>query len=326
MNSISLIEVYVFLVLLFIYFINKYFDNNIYEYHFRNIMIRNNENKFNRIIYLINPTAGLANTLRGMSSTIFLSYFYSSCFFLKGWDSIRYYFDFPIELIHSGNINAPTFYKRFNRNIFNFSNYINFTLVIKDIYGFLKILIKKFNDSEKMKLLKVIYSIKNVNTISLNSIIYKEIFIPSKKIDNYINLFNIKRRKKKVLGIHIRSGIFSNNFTEHYFSQIHLNHYCNKSRKIIIDFNISYIFIASDNEYYSNKVKKYFEDKVIDITFKGEILHSRFVLYNPLINNNAIRIVSEFILLSNCDVILGTKMSSYSYESCYRKSKYCFFL
>lgn len=279
-----------------------------------------------KIIYLVNPTAGLANTMRGMSSTVYLSFFYNYGFSLKGWDSITYYFYFPYELIISYiNISSYPRLYRFNKTVLKLLDNNNISLILTDIHGFLPILLYKFQNSVRLKLLQKYYSLKEINTGILNSIVYKELFKPSQVINGYIKIFDWKKKGKTVLGIHIRSGIFGNNYTEKYFNnRVNLERYYKKSEIIIAKFNLSYVFPISDNIEYVNEMKMHFGRSLLDIQVEGDIIHSKFSLYNPKINGNAIRIVTEFMLLSSCDVILGTKMSSFSYESCNRLLRTCY--
>lgn len=293
------------------------------ELYFRSTILSKKRNK-KYVIYLVNPTAGLANTLRGMASTIFMSFLYNTSFFLKGWKSVVYYFNFPIELLYNNNIDSNFSYRGFNKSILDILKLNKVSLLLTDIHGFMDVLIKSQFSFKKISILKEVYCVRKIDKRFLNSIIYREIFIPSKEVLYYCNMFNLKRKKKKVLGIHVRTGIFSNNFTEEYFSRkIFLNLYYVKADKLINENNFSFVFTLSDNEKYLNELKFHFKNIIIDIPFKGDIIHSRFSLYNPLINNNAIRIVSEFIILSTCDYIIGTKMSSFSSESCNRLLKSC---
>lgn len=313
-------SIYIFLIVLFIY--NNYFYNTLHHnnYHLRSLLMKLN-NKVLSITYLINPSAGLANSLRGISSSILLSYFHSYKYKLKGWNSIIYYFDFPKEWIYFSIDNETIFFSRFNESIFNIQNK---SIMITDIYGFSHKLLEKYKKSKELIILKEIYNLKSITSYVITSIIYNEIFIPSYIIKRYIRIFNQKKKGEKVLGIHIRSGKFNNKFNEKYFKNTkNVYNYYLISKKLLKIYNISLIFATSDNKNYSLFLKLRFKDKMINIPFKGEIIHSRFSLYNQYINENAIRIVSEFLILSSCDIILGTKYSSFSYESCKRNMNKC---
>lgn len=139
-------------------------------------------------------------------------------------------------------------------------------------------------------------------------------FIPSNNIRKYINLFNINKKKKKILGIHIRSEKFNINYTKPPSIELILNKFYSKSDSLIKQYNITYIFTIADNIIISKKLKSHFQNRIINISFSGDIIHSCYALYNDMINNNAIRIVSEFLILSYCDIILGTKGSSFTYD------------
>lgn len=323
--NIILFMLFVIILYIILYYENNkelyYHNNNIL--YFRAITISKTRYK-KRVIYIINPTAGLANTLRGMSSTIYLSFIYNTSFFLGGWKSIVYYFDFPDELISRKYIKSNFSFQKFNKSILSILSLKEVIVKITDIHGFMDFLFYNSNSYHKLRLLKRIYKISKLSKRKINSIIYREIFIPSQNVLYYYNIFDSKRNNKKVLGIHVRSGIFSNNFTESYFSRkIALNIYFDKAQQLIKNNNLSYVFALSDNEKYLCKLKYHFHKYLIEIPFKGDIVHSRFSLYNPVINNNAIRIVSEFIILSNCDFIIGTSRSSFSAESCNRLMKCC---
>lgn len=295
------------------------------EMYFRNVLLENN-NKKKRILYMINPTAGLANTLRGMASTIFLSYLYESQFCLKGWNFVIYYFDYPRKLICNNNIISFISYKRFNISVLNVLKRENIVVTITDIHGYISTLLKNLYFNKNLLVFKKFYGIDHISRNIINSIIYREVFIPSKNIRKYINLFILKSRRKKVLGIHIRSERYNIIYTNPHSIEIILDKFFNKSNTIIQHYNITYVFTISDNIIISNKLKKIFENRIINISFNGDIIHSRYALYNGIINNNAIRIVSEFMILSYCDVIIGTQGSSFSYESCNRFLRNCIFL
>lgn len=297
------------------------------SYYFRSLLLNMN-NKLNSIIYLVNQNAGLANTLRGMSSTMWLSFFCRKRFLLKGWNSIIYYFDYPKILIYNKEKeNSIIFFKCFNISVLTLLK-TNTSIILTDIHGFINYITQKFIYSKEMNLIKKVYSLKYIDGSILNSIIHKEIFIPSKYIKKFISIFDNIKRNKKVLGIHIRSGKFKNNFTENYFIKyVKLKKYLKKSILVVKNNNISFIFSVSDNINNLKDINSYFKEVLINITFKGNIVHSKFALYNSHINNNAIRIVSEFILLSNCDIIIGTERSSYSAEACRRELlKKCYFI
>lgn len=314
-----------FILLIYIIFSNILSNRNNEKYFLRELVIKHiNNNK--RIIYLVNPTAGLGNTLRGISSIIYLSYFYNTSFFIKGWNSIKYYFHFPNELLYGKIDSSIIYYKRFSRDVLNTLNKSNITLAISEIHGFVPFLIRHFYKSKEMSVIKNVYSLSKITRNILNNIIYREFFLPTKIIREYIDVFNIKRNRKKVLGIHIRSGHFYNNFTEKYFSRVNIYKYYTQSKEIIKQYKISRIFVVSDNDYYANEIKKYFYRRIINITITGNIIHSRFSLYTKDMNYDATRIIVEFVLLSHCDVIIGTKMSSFSYESCNMLLRKCFII
>lgn len=323
----------ILLSLLLLVFILIYFNSNLStcSLYIRLFLIKKSMNKckkMNNIIYLVNKNAGLANTLRGMSSSIYLSYFCKSRFFLKGWNSIIFYFDYPQALLYDKEIRSSYVRYRFFNNIILDKLKANCSILLTDIHGFTNYIISKFLNSKEMTVLKNIYSIKKINGIILNNLIYREIFIPSKSIEKYIKIFNKIKNKRKVLGIHIRSGIFKNNFSENYFTKyFKLKEYFSTSLLIIKNNNISYIFSISDNRNNLNEINHYYKKMIININFKGEVMHSKFSLYDENLNSNAIRIVSEFILLSNCDIIIGTKRSSFSAEACRRMViKRCYFV
>lgn len=323
-------NLYFYLILLFV-LINSMKRNKSNICYFRSILIRNNRNK-NKIIYLVNQNAGLANTLRGMSSTICLSFFIGSKFYLSGWNSIIFYFNFPNILIHIKKyevyeINNFIYFRSFNNSVIKTLKE-NKSIVLTDIHGFMNYVTHKYFFSKQMKILKREYYLKTLNSVILNNIIQNEFFSPTKCINKYIQEFYRIKKKKLVLGIHIRSGIFGNNFTENYFSNfVTVKKYFIKSLMVVKNNNISFLFSISDNEKNLKQINEYYKKILINISFSGNIIHSKFALYNSKKNNNAIRIVSEFILLSNCDIIIGTKRSSFSAEACRRIiSKKCFFI
>lgn len=315
---------YTQLIILLIFIIYNFFNyHKKYILYIRSLLLNKVKNK-KCLIYLVNSQAGLANTLRGVASTIILSFLFNTSFFLKGWNSVIYYFDYPRELLYYNNMFSNYSFKKFNITILKILEIQTAVIEITDIHGFMDYLIFNRYSYYVKSILTLHYSIKKISKRLLNSIIYKEIFIPSKEVLYYNNIFNIKRRRKKVLGIHIRSGIFSNNYTEQYFSRkIELILYYTKAEEMIQKMNLSYVFTLSDNIKYLTQLKSHFHNVLIDISFKGDIVHSKFYLYNPIKNNNAIRIISEFILLSNCDYIIGTKRSTFSAESCNRLMTLC---
>lgn len=320
----------IYILILIIVFINSiiYVNNNLY---FRNNLIKINmikKKNMNCVIYSINQNAGLANTLRGMSSSIILSFFCRSKFYLNGWKSITFYFDYPKLLIYKNQESKQFIYFRsFNKSVI-YELKQNNSIIIADIYGFINSVILIFSSTKEMSILKKTYSLQTINYLILNNIIHREIFIPSVAIKKYITVFEKIKENKNVLGIHIRSGNFENNFTENYFSKfIKLKKYFTKSLLIVKKYNISLLFSISDNKNNLKEIEMYYKPILINITFDGEIIHSKYALYNLKINNNAIRIVSEFILLSNCDIIIGTQRSSFSAEACRRLlPKKCFFI
>lgn len=251
---------------------------------------------------------------------------YSSSFSLKGWKSIVYYFDFPKILINDSYYTNSVFYKRFNISLFNILKTDYYVVELTDIHGYLELLLKDLYRNEYINIMKDIYSIKELNKKIVVYIIYNEFFIPSNNITFYVNKFLIKKKKMKVLGIHIRSGKFYNNFTEEYFNKTKgIYTYLSKATEIMKKHKIAYVFTISDSHKYLVEMKNHFKGKIIDVHLEGDIVHSKFSLYIQL-NNNAIRIVTEFFILSKCDFIIGTRRSSFSAESCNINMKYCIFI
>lgn len=217
-------------------------------------------------------------------------------------------------------------YIRFNITILKLLALENIIISLGDVHGFMQYIIYRKEVINKMNILTKLYALSKINKIVCNSIVYNEIFIPSNRVIYYLKRFSHKRNNKKILGIHIRSGIFFNNYTEKYFSRIYLTSFYNRAKQIIQNNNLSFVFIISDNYNFLNKAKLYFKEIIININFRGDIIHSKFSLYNTKFNYNALRIVAEFIILSTCDYIIGTKRSSFSMEACNRLMKRCTFI
>lgn len=294
---------------------NKYIFNEFQKLHY-----------FKRIIiYKINPTAGLANTLRGMASTLFLSYIFGSFFYLKGWNSIVYYFNYPKRMIYAIHKNSSLIYTRYNNSLLKELKKESVIVFITDIHGYNNILLDKYKKNKRVVILKKVYNIKCINKSIINSIIYNEFFSPSIYIKKYLDEFKFYSKGQKVLGIHLRSEKYKINYTDKNTIINVLKKYFMLANNLILIYNITKVFAISDNAIISTELKQQYINDLIDIKFDGSIIHSRYALYKNTINNNAIRIVTEFILLSHCDAIIGTTGSSYSYESCNRLMKRCFF-
>lgn len=297
-----------------------YIKNNIIRHYIiQNIKIKK------KIIFSVSKRSGMCNNLRGIISTIFLSYLYRINFILNGWSSIIHYFNFPVELIMNDYITVNITFKRFNRNIYSLLEKENIIINIVDIYGYVDILLNNKNKYKEIIQFKKLYNKNKITSKDVHSIIYKEFFSPSNRVLFYLNLFNKNRNKRDVVGIHIRSGLFSH-YRENYFQNVDINFFYKTAREAMNNYSISYVFPISDNIHFLNAVKYYFKKSIINIQFKGKIIHSKFSLYKNNVNNDSLRIVSEFIILSSCNFIIGTMKSSFSTEACYRQNKRCILL
>lgn len=291
----------------------------------KNYIINNvlkNSIKPNKIVYIINPTAGLANTLRGSSSIVFLSFLLKVKFILSNWISISYYFKFPIQLIGNKILKLSSIYRKVNNTLISLL-LSNESIQISDIHGSYPIIIRKFRNYNSFLQLVKEYNIKSNIELNIKSIIYHEFFIPSNRIELYITQFYKYKIQNCVLGIHIRSGKFIN-FKENYFhmSNNTLNNFYLKAKTILTNKNCSYTYIISDNRQNIIYLRNKFLKECIELNIPGKIYHSKFTLYNDRISLESIKLVTEFLLLSECNIILGTKRSSFSKEaSIYNKNE-----
>lgn len=280
----------------------------------KSCLLKNNINT-KKVVYKVNPTAGLANTLRGLSSTIFLSYLINSRFILSNWIAINYYFVFPKILVSKIKSNTNIVFRKVNNKLLNIV-LNNKSIVISDIHGSFSILIKQFKKHITFRQLIYLYSIKSNIELNIKWIIYHEFFSPSNIIQFYVNQFYKYKNTNRILGIHIRSGKFLN-FTEKYFHNDNntIKLFLFKAIDILKSDDCDFVYIISDNieniVYLRNKLKS----RIINITIPGEIYHSRFTLYKDNISLESIKLVTEFFLLSECDIILGTQRSSFSKEA-----------
>lgn len=136
----------IFLCLLIIFIVIANFrrrNNSIKE------ILINNKNSVRRVIFSIRKFSGMCNNLRGIISSIFLSYLFDCSFILNGWKSITFYFKFPNELINNESVEANISFKRFNENVYLALEKNNSTIRIFDIHGFVGILLNYKKNNKK---------------------------------------------------------------------------------------------------------------------------------------------------------------------------------
>lgn len=272
---------------------NFYFDNYIYS--------TNNNIYINKIRYIPCSSCGLGNKLLGLISSIAYGVAYSYSLKIVDWDSLWWYFLFPLKkdkTVHTWNI---TFKGHFYaiKSVIDDNQTRNFLL---------KVGIIQYNKYSNIMINNLAYKISNY-FLQVNNQIKSEINY------NYLNYLHI--------GIHIRTGKAD--------GKEYLLHYL-KYEDIISIFkyvkniqNNHSVYLSSD----SSNIKFEYKNIISNLFFiNSSVCNSG---YGLLKNNNkcAIEAIKDYYILSRCKYLILTRCSSFSLVSLFAnkiglKNKYMY--
>lgn len=288
-NYKSITCIYCLVVIIFYIFTYILYINKFNEYlHFDNYIYLSNHNIYiNKIKYIPCSSCGLGNKLLGLISSIAYGVTYSCSLKVVDWDSLWWYFLFPLKLdkhIYSYNMTFKGHFYAIKSVIDNIEtrNYL------------LKIGLIKYNKYINVMVNNLAYKISNY-------FLQVSETIKSRIRSNYMN--------NLYFGIHIRTGkADGKEYLLHYLKYEDILNIFKFVKNIQ---NNQSVYISSD----SVNVKYKYQKSVSKLYYlNSSICNSGFGL---LKNNNkcAIEAIIDYYILSKCKYLILTRCSSFSLVS-----------
>lgn len=316
----NILKKYSLLYILCLYFIlaiiyNKWKKYDV-VYQFKIINEYNNKSK---IYFYPFIGCGFANKIPTLTSTILLSLVSFRSIFIVNWKQLLYYYKLPINIFISAKNNCLL--RTFNRKninvledlkkghsikIYTYHSYTSYITLFYNITNQIKENIKK----NKRKYTDV------------DMYIQDKFLVPTTYIYQYINDFKKKKKDFYIIGVHIRTGYLSD-FGEkdnRFYNNNTLIKYIKTINRIVKSNNFPKIYIISD----STKIREYlitlYHRLIFNFTIPGKICHSGYSMHkNKNINECIIKLVAENYILSECNILIGSRRSTYFGLACRRK-------
>lgn len=240
-----------------------------------------------RMKYIPCSSCGLGNKLLGLISSISYGITYSFSLKIINWDSLWWYFSFPIKLDRKN---------------------LNCNITFKGHFYAIKDIIQNISTRKYLISIGIIKENSNLN-IMINEFAFKISSYFLKISDNIKIKINTKYFPAMYYGTHIRTGkADGKEYLLHYLKYediLNILLYINKIKR-----NES-VYISSD----SSDVKYMYYNELSDIFFiNSSTCNSGFGLLKEN-NKCAIEAIVDYYILSKCKYLILTKCSSYSLVS-----------
>lgn len=247
-----------------------------------------NQNKFiNKIKYIPCASCGLGNKLLGLISSIAYGVSYSYSLKVADWDSLWWYFLFPLKIDNS-------------------LSYCNVTF--KGHFYAIKSVIESIDIRTKFIKFGIIHYSK-ISTVMVNNLAYRISKYFLQLSDILKSKLNLKYYTNLHMGIHIRTGkADGKEYLLHYLKAEDIS---NILKFVNYTQNNKRVYISSDSSNVKFKYKK--------------LLHNIFYINSSICNsgygllkaNNkcAIEAITDYYMLSRCKNLILTRCSSFSLVS-----------
>lgn len=265
--------------------VTEYINKSSNKY-FHYIFLSNHDKYNKRIRYIPRKSCGLGNKLLGLISSIACGIAQSSSLIVANWNSLWYYFSFPLKL--------------------DLKKYIYNKTYIGHFYGIKKVI---ENENTRNYLLKEGIIIYNKN---INRMIYYFAYGISfhfLKVNNAIASSINKKYNNLDFGIHIRTGkADGKEYLLHYLKYEDVSYILTLIKMIR---NKSSIYISSD----SPQIKREYENYIKNIYYINSTSCNSG--YGLLKENNkcANEAIMDYYILSKCNYLFLTRCSSFSLVS-----------
>lgn len=320
-NYNSLFNHLLFIILIFNY-VRNYKIVNINRIWVDFIKINRKRNTSSILFYPF-IGCGYANIIPTLLSSLLLSVVSFHPIFIVNWKLLLFYFHFPKSLFIQKYIHADTkLYDRKNSSILNLLK-MNMTIKIYTYHSYTNYVLYYYNLTNN---LKILIKQKQKEQITLEMLLHQIFLKPTKDITNYIKTFKKYTKKYYVIGIHIRTGYLSD-FGEkdkRFYNNNTISLYKSIINNIINKYKTSRLYIISDSTLVRQYLSKLYKNKLLNLLIPGKICHARSSMRgNQEFNECVVKLIAENYILSECNVIIGSRKSTYFGMACNRKRIIC---
>lgn len=266
---------------------------------------------------------GYSNKIPTLVSSFLLSLVSFHPIFIVDWPQLLFYFQFPKSLFiqHHNRIKTNT-YNRKNNTILNLLK-INESIAIYTFHSFTNSVLQYYNLTKN---LKILIKQKQKYHISLDMILQKIFLQPTERINNYIRQFKYYTKRNCIVGIHIRTGYLSD-FGEkdkRFFNNKSIALYINTINRVISKYRNCKLFIISDSTIVKDYFFSIYKNRILKYTISGKICHARYAMHGDVkLNECVVKLIAENYLLSECEIIIGSRKSTFFGMACNRSVVKC---
>lgn len=320
MNAYTLYLIYFMFIMFFInihclFNRKKSLQNIIQHILYYNFISKNDK----IIIYKTFTGCGLGNKIPTIISCIFFSVVSSSTFYIYGWKDILLYFKIPSYFINNNiKINEFIEIRTINNSIKNILSKYN-KLSIYKYHGFMNIIYTLYSSNNIIKE-------TNISIYQWNKLIQDVFFKPCQVVHNYIQKFIILKRNTKVIGLHIRTGFLKNlSKTSLWYSPAIYDKYI-KTIDSLLSFRSDYkLLIISDSHQIIEQIKKKYYKIILNYSIPGPVADPHYSMHGKNYESG-IKLVGDNYLISECDIAVGSHMSTYFTLACSRSNFNCSYI
>lgn len=312
-NFIYVIIVFIISILLYIHLFSRYSIEFFVEHQLYNNMKKKNNLL---IIYKTFTGCGLGNKIPTIYSSIFFSIVSHSTFYIFGWKDLVKYFKIPLFLLNDNiSIKNIITIRSINHTIKNILNYYR-SITIYKYHGFMDVIYNLYKNAD-------IISSNKLNVIEWTRVIQYVFLKPCKEVQQYLFSFLQKKRRKKVIAVHIRTGFLSNlSMSSYWYSPVIYKKYKRIVNELLDKYKDYKLMVLSDSDNLIKDFSKIYSQYLINYTVSGPITNPHYSMHG-MNYTGGIKLLTDNFLISKCDIAVGTHFSTYFSLACSRSTVKC---
>lgn len=314
---------FVNLLIVYYIFLSKYIINNSYSIIWKKFVHINSLRYKTAIFFYPFIGCGFANKITALVSSFLLSFLSSYPVYIIKWYDLLYYYRLPRSMfLQVSYINQLVTFNRKNTTILTLLNK-NISIKIYTYHSFISSVVLRYNLTKD--LINIVKKESNKG-IRLESFLHNIFLRPSNHIIENINKFIKIKMNLYTIGIHIRTGYLSD-FGEkdfRFFNNNSIATYYNKINSLLLDNKYSKLLIISDSSVIRRQFIEKYNKYILNFTIHGNICHARYSMHGKAKENECVvKLISENYILSYCNILIGSKKSSYFSLACMRSNVKC---
>lgn len=280
-------------------------------------------NNISKILFYPFIGCGYANKIPTLVSSLLLSLVSYHPIYIVNWHQLMLYFHFPKFLfIQNYNLFNTVVFNRKNSSILNLLRR-NISIKIFTYHSFTSSVLYYYNLSNHLKLLMKEKQYKNMNLDNILSLIFLK---PKDNINKHLKKFKKISKRDYILGIHIRTGYLSD-FGEKariFFSNKSISLYIKNINRIINKYKKYKLYIISDSTLIKEYFTTLYKHRVLKFSIPGKICHAKDGMHGKKeLNECVVKLIAENYVLSECNILIGSKRSTYFGMACSRGVSKC---